>query len=344
MRSSQDIAAENNIGTPKKRNEAIDFVKGFLVLLMVVYHVLNYLHYESVPHRYLGFLPCSFIMITGFLVTQVYFHKYKINPKAVGSRLAIRAIKLVLIFIVLNLAARIMWSNDRSETGLIIFSFFKNWQNIFIFGNIEKVAFDVLLPISYTLFFSIFILKFQGITASFTNAFAIVVTVLCIFLSIENRSAYNLYLLSSGIIGLALGGMQLTTVDKFANSWLFIAALILIYLALFFSKIDNYFSQIVTTFISLILFYALASSIKTERWWFQQVSLLGKFSLLSYIVQILFLQVTKNMMGSVDENLLEKTIMFIVITTLFTWLSVLFTYYAKTKSKAFAWIYNAVFA
>src|SRR6184192_3526731 len=55
------------------RNSALDFTKGMLVLLMVLYHWLNYfVASEGDFYRYLRFVTPSFIFITGFLISNVY--------------------------------------------------------------------------------------------------------------------------------------------------------------------------------------------------------------------------------------------------------------------------------
>ena len=55
------------------RISALDFTKGALVLVMVLYHWLNYfVGPQGDFYRYLSFLPPSFICITGFLISHVY--------------------------------------------------------------------------------------------------------------------------------------------------------------------------------------------------------------------------------------------------------------------------------
>ncbi len=60
-------ALENN-----NRISTIDFTKGILVVFMALYHSLNYFGYAKLHHIYLTFVPPSFIMITGFIIIQVY--------------------------------------------------------------------------------------------------------------------------------------------------------------------------------------------------------------------------------------------------------------------------------
>src|SRR5262245_25100407 len=87
------------------RISAVDFAKGILVVAMVVYHALNYLGYETLPHDYLAFVPMSFTMIAGFLIMQVHADLRK-SPLSVSAvRLASRASKLLVIFTMLNVAA-----------------------------------------------------------------------------------------------------------------------------------------------------------------------------------------------------------------------------------------------
>ncbi len=150
--------SHGDVDTSGGRIHAIDFTKGALVLLMVVYHALNYLGYESIPHDYLGFVPSSFIMITGFLVWQIYSPRRQSSFPAVAMRLASRALKLIALFTVLNVAARLVWSRNRYGIDLGISSFLGRLANIYLAGDPEGVAFEVLLPISYTLLLSIVLL------------------------------------------------------------------------------------------------------------------------------------------------------------------------------------------
>ena len=54
------------------RGDAVDFVKGVLVLLMVLYHWMNYfVSVEANLYRYFRFLTPSFILISGVLVSSV---------------------------------------------------------------------------------------------------------------------------------------------------------------------------------------------------------------------------------------------------------------------------------
>src|ERR1035437_5508628 len=90
-----------------ERIQEIDFTKGILIISMVIYHTLN--SHRVFPHQFMAFLPASFIMITGFIITQIYFPKYGLDIKGLRTRLAVRSLKLLLIFTVLNLVILTIW-------------------------------------------------------------------------------------------------------------------------------------------------------------------------------------------------------------------------------------------
>ena len=79
--------------------------KGVLVVFMVVYHSLNYTTQYFLAFRYMAFLPPSFILIVGFLLSSVYSVRYQSNDWRLHKRLLQRGLKLVLLFTLLNIAA-----------------------------------------------------------------------------------------------------------------------------------------------------------------------------------------------------------------------------------------------
>src|SRR5579872_443944 len=76
------------------RVPALDFTKGALVLIMVLYHWLNYfVGPQGDIYKYLRFLTPSFIFITGFLISNVYLSKYGIADPRIPRRLVQRGLK-----------------------------------------------------------------------------------------------------------------------------------------------------------------------------------------------------------------------------------------------------------
>src|SRR5580658_8963235 len=103
--SALGIEALTTAGSPKsQRIPALDFTKGTLVLLMVLYHWINYFIDPQWRYLfYLRFLTPSFIFISGFMVSHVYLSKYAAADPRLWKRLMTRGLKLTTIFLVLNL-------------------------------------------------------------------------------------------------------------------------------------------------------------------------------------------------------------------------------------------------
>src|SRR5215472_5576139 len=83
-----------------QRIPSLDFTKGTLVLLMVLYHWLNY--FTNLPWKYydyLRFLTPSFIFITGFIISHVYLSKYAASDTRLSKRLFTRGLKLIAVFL-----------------------------------------------------------------------------------------------------------------------------------------------------------------------------------------------------------------------------------------------------
>src|SRR6188768_1748897 len=102
----------------KARNAALDFVKGALVMCMVVYHSLNYFYPGETALRYLHFLPPSFIFITGFFVSSIYLLKYDPADFRLRWRLFGRGFKLLLIFVALNVTVNAFFNSNSNQRQL----------------------------------------------------------------------------------------------------------------------------------------------------------------------------------------------------------------------------------
>src|SRR5215813_5460686 len=97
-----DLNANIKPAAPQ-RISALDFTKGALVLIMVLYHWINYFIGPQWPYYfYLRFLTPSFIFITGFMISHVYLAKYEVTDLRLPRRLFIRGLKLMGIFLALN--------------------------------------------------------------------------------------------------------------------------------------------------------------------------------------------------------------------------------------------------
>jgi uncharacterized membrane protein len=195
--------------TDRKRIDrlpAIDFTKGTLVLIMVLYHWMNlFLTVDGSVYRYLRFLTPSFIFIAGFLISKVYLPQNEMSGWRIPKRLLVRGIKLLGIVLLLNLGVQAMHLNSFDKEALGGRGFV--WA--FLTGD-PPVAFSVLVPIAYVLILSAPLLVVARIYKPVFHAAATALVLLSLGLELnEVRSGY-LTVLSIGVLGISM--------DRFPSS------------------------------------------------------------------------------------------------------------------------------
>ena len=326
------------------RIEAIDFVKGALVLLMVAYHALNYLRYDTLPHTYLSFLPASFITITGYLVSKLNARKQDRTIPDIAFRLVTRAAKLLLIFTVLNVGARLVWTRTHYGAQIGVWDFFNQWFKVYITADAPSVAFDILVPIAYTLLLSVPILAVQRLMPAFAGMIAGISVVFCVTIDCLGIPITNTFLISAGLVGMWLGTIEMEQVDKVANSYGLLVALVAIDLCLKVLQFDNFAAQLYVTLVSLLILYSVGCALNPKWLWFQQVSLLGRYSLLGYITQMLFLQGARAFEGASLGTPVAKPVALIFMVSTLMWLTIVLVDLGRRKFLRIDRLYRAVFA
>ena len=260
------------------RNAALDFTKGALVLLMILYHWTNYfVTLDESYYKYLRFITPSFIFITGFLIANVYLGRYEIGDPRLHLRLLERGFKLLVIFTGLNLAASVLLGPGPS-------AFLQNASSTYLTGNGKTAVFSVLVPISYVLIFSSVLLLPCQWFKSFLSLVCAIFFLAILILHLNGLASGNLELFTMGLLGMVLGGAPLQRIDRFAgNRWL-IAATYALYLVMITRWNEIYPLQVVGVCLSLLFIYSLALKMagSSHRW----IVLLGKYTLLAYITQI----------------------------------------------------------
>ena len=323
-----------------RRIDALDWTKGALILFMVAYHAINYSAFRPLAFRYLAFLPPSFILITGFLVGQVYASKYDLQTWRPYARLAIRGIKLLVIFTVLNVVHCIAQQRGLADG---LWEFADRSNAIFLSGNGRTGIFEVLLPIAYFLLLAPFLLWLRARMSAAIATFAVAMFVLCAFLELKGISWKNLGLLSAGFIGMALGLVSMSSIDQFARRWV---PILLIYLAYQLSSHyfgENYPIQIFGAIASLCVLYCLALHLDSDSWLGKQMITFGKYSLFAYLVQIAFLRGMVKMVGGRPEQWLGVAFI-AVATTAFLVLTVQALDRVRLRSHPLEIAYKSVFA
>lgn len=272
------------------RLEALDFVKGALVVFMVVYHSLNYSADRGLPFQYLAFLPPSFIVITGFLLSRAYFSRPPENDATTRKRLLIRGLKLVLVFAALNVAAGLLGRRSLSGEALGLNYLVHQWFDVFVTGE-SRSAFEVLLPIGYLLMLGPIALAVYRWHRLLLPLLALGIVVACKIAESQNELMSNGAMLGAGALGVFLGSQANLPLDRLSRFWPVAALAYVGYMLLAAKTGQTYLMQLTGAFLALTILYGIGAVVGNTGWWQRRVVRLGQYSLFTYISQIGFLQI-----------------------------------------------------
>jgi hypothetical protein len=143
--SAAPVAAPTNI-----RAQALDAVKGVLVVLMVGYHALSIATTaDAEAFRYIRFISGSFIFISGFVIVRYTLERFGGQPAATSQHLIWRGLKIVALFTALNLAIVISGIGNVAKQQLGLGAYVANAATIYLAGDGGTASFAILLPIGY---------------------------------------------------------------------------------------------------------------------------------------------------------------------------------------------------
>lgn len=283
----------------KQRISALDFTKGTLVLFMVLYHWINYFVGVDWPYyRYLRFLSPSFIFISGFMISNVYLSKYNLTDPRLPKRLFVRGLKLILVFVVLNLI-RAFVLPIVSTNGAVADQFAKqlniaNLVAICIAGNFSGkiVAFPILIPIAYLLLLSGILMIPQRFYKYTFHSSLMMIFVMIAAVDLMGAKNEILELVAIGMLGVLAGFVRLTRINRVIQHPYLLAFVYLVYTIAISIADVPYPLEIVGTCLSVTIIYLIGTSTWHKPYWiWGEVLLLGRYSLLGYISQIAVLQI-----------------------------------------------------
>lgn len=294
------MSPQSSQSPPRPRLAFLDLAKGILVILMVVYHSLNYTNEYHLAFRYLSFLPPSFILITGFLIAIVYYPRYARGETTVGPRLIARGAKLLALFIALNVVAQYVRSPVYGQSQSVgIFAFFRNWHDVFVVGSGPSVAFEVLVPIAYLLLLSPPLLWLAHRHVALLPTLAALFVGAGIFMDWRGISNANFNLFSAGLIGL-VGGRFLPRADLIGRPLVYALIGYAIYFPISLVRGYVYVVQLAGACIALVLICSVSQRLGERNGFARFLIRQGQYSLLAYIVQIGVLQVLSRLIGRPD--------------------------------------------
>jgi peptidoglycan/LPS O-acetylase OafA/YrhL len=336
--------------SPKaQRIPALDFTKGALVLIMVVYHWANYFTaLQWSFYRYLHFLTPSFIFITGFMISTVYLRKYDAADPRLSKRLFVRGLKLLAVFIVLNAARSFLFSLLSAGNVVADQLTLKSLVAVYVTGNTMRatgkvVAFSILVPISYVLMLSAVLVRLYSSYRRIFHLVAAVFLLSTLSLELFGFQSGNLEAVTIGLLGIVAGSIPIAKINSFVRHPYFLGLAYLLYLAAITVWYVPYPLLIVGVFLSLAAIYLVGDSGGKPGRIRSEFILLGKYSLFGYISQIAILQVLAVGFRRLDLGLSGLAISFVAAFAL-TIMSVEVVDRVRAKSAGMDRLYKAVFA
>jgi peptidoglycan/LPS O-acetylase OafA/YrhL len=332
-----------------QRISALDFTKGALVLIMVLYHWIN--HFIGLQwgyYRYLRFLTPSFIFITGFMISNVYLSKYDAADPRLPKRLFTRGCKLLVVFVLLNVARTFIV--PLLGTGVVSGNLLEpgNMFTIFVSGNVpvvglKLISFSILIPIGYLLMFSgalMFPYRLYKFTFHVVCAFLLLSIVALALIGVESP---NLELITIGMLGVLTGFMRIAAINDFVGHPYLLGLAYLGYTIAITIWNVPFWLQMVGVPLSVMAIYLAGITgsdfgiIKSE------VILLGKYSLYGYISQIAILQILAASLRHANFGLVALSATFVAALTL-TVISVEVVDRLRARAPSMDRLYKAVFA
>jgi hypothetical protein len=336
------------------RDTALDFIKGLLVLFMILYHWVNYfLGLDFGPgakyYDYLRFLTPGFIFITGFMISHVLLQRYGGANSRLPSRLVVRGLKLLAVFVGLNLLVGVALPGSLLRRSLAGEPVLDSLVAIFMSGdlatagNIKSAAFNILVPFGYLLILSAgLIVVTRRIRYAFHFAFALALTGV-IAMRAEGIHSLNLELVMAGLLGVVFGYVKREQLAAVLTHPYLVVGLYCAYLAVVTFRSMSLPLEITSVILTTTLFYILGSRPGSPGIVRRQAILLGKYSLLGYIAQIAILQVLRRI-AWIGQNGVVVLVGSLVGAVLLCVMTVVLVDWARGKSKAVDQMYQIVFA
>jgi peptidoglycan/LPS O-acetylase OafA/YrhL len=274
--------------------------KGVLVVAMVIYHSFNYSTDYTLGFKYLPFLPPSFILITGFLISRLYFKPEAARDPGVHGRLLLRGVRLLLLFTFLNVLTQLVGRQKFATGPQGIGYLADHWFEIYGIGGGQFAAFSILLPIAYLLLLAPLLILLNRWNRLLVPLAAVSLAIFCAITSPQGEPSANLALLSAGLIGVILGGVPVSALLAMGRYWYVAVAAYVGYVALSYLVWQSPFDQLLNALLALAAIFSLCAAIGANAFFGRELLILGRYSLLAYILQIAVLQVLTRLFGRLE--------------------------------------------
>lgn len=326
----------------RPRIDALDMTKGVLVMAMVVYHSFNYSTDYTLGFKYLPFLPPSFILITGFLISRLYFRPEAARDSRVYGRLFFRGCRLLVLFTLLNLLTQLVGRHKAVGSPEGLRYLWDYSYEIYGIGGSHFAAFSILLPIAYLLLLAPLLVLIYRAHPVLVPVIAIPVAVFCAITS-HGGDYFNLGLLGAGLFGVIAGYVPDKVLLLLGRYWYIAVAGYIGYIVFIHLGWQSRFDQFPNAFLALAAIFSVCAAIGAKPFAGRELLIVGRYSLLAYIVQIAVLQVLTRLIGRLEPF----TVLFFVQMAGVGLLMILMVEALQWARKRSAWIdasYRLIFA
>ena len=278
----------------RQRDSAFDFVKGVLVLLMIVYHVMSIMSTASpAQFRYIRFISGAFIFVSGFIIGCYFWPAFQRQPGMASLRLVVRGVKLLAIFTALNILIYATGVGNIDKMKLASGSYWLHASSIYLIGKDKTSSFFILLPIGYLLIVAPFLLYMISFSRKPIALLLLAVALVAAAIPAVTEQSAVLEILLTGTAGLTTGLLINFENAAFSDAGIGpLLSLAGLTLAVWLTGRYGDNTAIYTIGIVFVigLLYDLAKTVSANTQLGRWTILLGRYSLISYIAQIALIQ------------------------------------------------------
>jgi hypothetical protein len=310
---------------------------------MLVHHSLNYFPVSLPAIKYVRFVSAAFIFITGYLIGCHYSQAYALGRSVGAQRLFRRGLKLLALFLGLNFCSTYVKSHV-SPLALHEGRYGAQALNLLLTGDYTSVDFELLVPIAYTLLFFAALLRANCINNSTTLALSVTTLLVAMSWPEPIPGSYYFRHFVFGVAGVYAGRYS-NQLERYLTRrpLVFITAFFIQLFAILMVPMQYVVYVLVVT-VSLAFYYVMAARITTHLPHLAaQLSLLGRYSLFSYIFQILILNLCTPARKLLIPDYL-RTVSVLMAVTSFTFVCVLAVEKIRRRSRLLDLAYRAIFA
>lgn len=283
------------------RDLTFDFVKGGLVVMMVAYHAMSIASTAGVEQfRYIRFVSGSFIFVSGYIIARFTRSAFSRTPGPTTRRLITRGVKMLLIFSALNFLIQASGIGNAEKTQVGVAGFFVRAKEIYLTGDGSIASFVILLPIAYLLLIAPVLLLLLARGGRIWGGLILLVAVLLASTPLTYEGSAVAEFMLVGVIGMCAG--QLVPSVRFIAARGFVRHVLAWGSLTICVWITGHLGSTVAAYtvgVALVLaaLFEVGEAVDSRGFLARFITLLGRYSLLGYIGQIVVIQMLFRVFG-----------------------------------------------